>query len=308
MRKLALLFSLLALGVLGLVACGGSDDDEATAAADPARRFCRVPHYRLAVDEGDISCHGARRVILDLANNRLPGSWSCTGDGTPDVVCTKQPGASSRIVITARFASGAPAVDADPANKNPLVARHTVTEQGVRFSFRVPTVGWERFSSISTDNSAGGPISINKSTTGPQDAEAIIFWTSFPYGDYADPCAGLLSPPVASSAADLAAAVSTAPGTELLRGPSNVTLGGRPAKHVALTVGENVGCDPGFFYTWRDVYGGALWPKTGVGDTIRVWIVDVDGTRLFIETETAKQASRDLEQEVQHIVESIRFE
>ena len=153
------------------------------------------------------------------------------------------------------------------------------------------TVGWERFSSISTDKSAGGPISINKSIVGPQGAEAIIFWTSFPDGDYADPCARLLSPPVGSSAADLAAAVSTAPGTELLTGPSNVTVGGRPAKHVALTVRENVGCDPGFFYTWRDVYGGALWPTTGVGDTIRVWIVDVDGTRLFIEAETTK-ASR----------------
>ena len=180
---------------------------------------------------------------------------------------------------------------------------------GRRVSFRAPTtVGWERFSSISTAKSAGGPISLNKSIVGPQGAEAIVFWTSFPDGDYADPCARLLSPPVGSSAADLAAAVSTAPGTELVRGPSNVTLGGRPAQHVALTVRENVGCDPGFFYSWRDVNGGALWPTTGEGSTIKVWIVDVDGTRLFIEAETTNQASRDLEQEVQQIVESISFE
>ena len=184
-----------------------------------------------------------------------------------------------------------------------------VTEEGVPFSFMVPTTaGWEKFSSISTDKSAGGPISFNKSIVGPQGAEAIIFWTSFPDGDYADPCPRLLSPPVGSSAADLAAAVSTAPGTELVTGPSNVTVGGRPAKHVALTVRENVGCDPGFFYTWRDVNGGALWSTTGVGDTIRVWIVDVDGTRLFIEAETTKQAVGGLEQEVQQIVESISFE
>ncbi|MET0559919.1 MAG: hypothetical protein ABW065_14835, partial [Solirubrobacterales bacterium] len=206
------------------------------------------------------------------------------------------------------FGRGAAAVEADPASKNPLVARHTVTEEGVPFSFRVPTVGWERFSSISTDKSAGGPISINMSSTGPQGAEAIIFWTSFPDGDYADPCASLLSPPVGSSAADLAAAVSTAPGTELVTRPSNVTVGGRPAKYVALTVRENVGCDPGFFYTWRDVYGGALWPTTGVGDAIKVWIVDVHGARLFIEGETTKGFGRDLEQDVQQIVESIRFE
>jgi hypothetical protein len=211
-------------------------------------------------------------------------------------------------VIKVRFGREAAAVEAGPANKDPLVTRHAVTEEGVRFSFRVPTVGWERFSSISTDKSAGGPISINKSIVGPQGAEAIIFWTSFPDGDYADPCARLLKPSVGSSAADLAAAVSAAPGTELRTGPSNVTVGGRPAKHVALTVRENVGCDPGFFYAWRDVYGGALWPKTGVGDTIGVWIVDVHGMPLFIEAETTKGVSRDLEREVQQIVESLRFE
>jgi hypothetical protein len=136
----------------------------------------------------------------------------------------------------------------------------------------------------------------------------IIFWTSFSGGEYADPCADLISPPVDPSAADLAVAVSTAPGTELVTGPSDVTIGGRAAKHVVLAVRENVGCDPGFFYTWQDVEEGALWPMTSVGDTIRVWIVDVGGTRLFIEAETSKQAGSDLEQEIRQIVESIRFD
>jgi hypothetical protein len=205
-----------------------------------------------------------------------------------------------------------PAVAPTPAGidliEAPLGPRSAVTEEGVTFSFRVPTTGgWERFSSISTDRSAGGPISINKSIVGPQGAEAIVFWTSFPDGDYADPCARVLSPPVGSSAADLAAAVSTAPGTELVTGPSNVTVGGHPAKHVVLTVREDVGCDPGFFYTWRDVNGGALWPTTGVGDTIRVWIVDVDGARLFIAAGTSEQASSGLEKAIQQIIRSIRF-
>jgi hypothetical protein len=195
------------------------------------------------------------------------------------------------------------------SSDDPVVARHAVTEEGITFSFRLPTTaGWERFSSISTNKTAGGPISLNKSSVGPQGAEAILFWTSFPDGDYADPCARLLSPPVGSSAADLAAAVSTAPGTELVAGPSNVTLGGRAAQHVALTVREKVGCEPGFFYTWREVNGGAFWSTTGIGDTIKVWIVDIDGTRLFIEAETTKQAVGGLEQEVQQIVESISFE
>jgi hypothetical protein len=190
-------------------------------------------------------------------------------------------------------------------------ARQTLTEQGVRFSFKVPTKApgehswWERFR-VATGKYPRGPISLNKSLFGPQDAEAIIYWTSFPNGDYTDRCADVLAPSIGRSAAALAAAVSTAPGTKLVKGPSDVTLGGHPAKHVVLRVRKNVGCDPGFFYSWREVSGGAFWRTTEVGDTIRVWIVAVDGKRLFIAAATGKQAGG-LEKEVQQIVESIRF-
>jgi hypothetical protein len=85
-------------------------------------------------------------------------------------------------------------------------------------------------------------------------------------------------------------------------------LGGYPAKHVVVTVREDAGCDPGYFFTWPDVRWGALWSATGVGDTIRVWIVDVGSTRLFIEAETTEQADSDLEREIQQIVGSIRFD
>ena len=192
---------------------------------------------------------------------------------------------------------------------DPSAEEHVKTVDGVPFSFSVPASGWERF----------GSISINKSETGPQGAEAIIYWSSFPGGDYADPygnyarpCTRLLSPPVGRSAADLAEAVSTAPGIQPLAGPTNVSVGGYPAKHMMLIVREDVGCDPGFFYSWRDVYGGALWTSTGGhatrDATMRVWIVDVDGARLFIGAATTTEASSDLEREIQEIVGSIRFD
>jgi hypothetical protein len=185
-----------------------------------------------------------------------------------------------------------------PPVERALTGRHVRTVGGVRFSFNVPRSGWERF----------GSVSINKSTVGSQGAEAIVFWTSFPDGDYAHPCANLLSPRVGSSTADLAATVATAPGTELVTGPSDVTVGGRAGKHVVLIVREDVGCDPGFFFSWQDVELGALWVTTNVGDTIRLWIVDVGATHLFIEAETTKQAGADLEREIKQIVESIRFD
>ena len=166
------------------------------------------------------------------------------------------------------------------------------TVANVPFSFNLRTRGWEEF----------GGISINKSTVGPQGAEAMFFWTSFPDGDRADPCTDLLRSPIGPSAADLAVAVSTAPGTELVAGPSDVTVGGRAAKHVELTVRENVGCGPGFFYTWHDYHGGAFFRGAITGDTIKVWIVEVDGTRLFLEAVTTEEADSDLQQEIQRIV------
>jgi len=223
---------------------------------------------------------------------------------------TAQPGSSPTAVSAGVASDSRVAAACAPVASLLCESRLTVTENGVRFSFRDPARrpgGWERFSSISTDKSAGGPISLNKTIVGAQGAEAIIYWTSFPDGDYADACTRLLGRSVGSSAAALAAAVSTAPGTKLLKGPSDVTLGGHPAKHVVLTVRKSVGCDPGYFYSWKEVFGGAFWLTTPVEATIRVWIVAVGGTRLVIAAATSEDANARLKREVKQIVESIRF-
>jgi hypothetical protein len=146
--------------------------------------------------------------------------------------------------------------------------------------------------------------------------------TGFRDGGEATPCAKLLSPAIGGSSADLAAAVAKAPGIKLVKGPMRVTVGGRPATHVVLTVRKDLGCEPGYFFTWRprNVCWGACWlSESSVGNTIRVWIVDVGGTRLFIDAETRKQHARtgeavpprvyrEVEQEITKIIGSIRFD
>ena len=193
----------------------------------------------------------------------------------------------------------------------PLTVSRTV--EGVRFSLSVPRSGWgkgpnERIGGVFRT----GSLFISKSTAGPQDAEAVIFWSSFPHGNEAAPCGKLLSS-AGGSTADLAAAVARAPGIAVLSGPTRVTVGGRPAQHVTVSVRKDIGCDPGFFYTWRPrgprgQCFGACWTESSVGDTIRVWIVAVDGKRLFIEAETAKRGDPSVDQEITKIIESIRFE
>lgn len=182
------------------------------------------------------------------------------------------------------------------------IGRHALTVDGIPLSFSVPALfldrGWDRYRDIY----------ISKDTVGSQGAEGAIYWTAFPDGVETDPCANLLSPSVGPSAADLAAAVAAAPGTELVTGPSDVTVGGRPAKHVVLAVREDLGCDPGYFFTWDPAAGGPGWWGTDAGDTIRTWIVDVDGTSLVIVGETTPGFGSRLAQEIQDIVDSIRFE
>ncbi len=200
-------------------------------------------------------------------------------------------------------------VGVNPESADYMIGRHSVTVDGVPFSFRVPTSGWEPY----------GSTLIAKSIAGPQGAEAIIFWAAYPDGAEADPCEPVLAGPLdAFTAAELGAKVANAPGTEVIAGPESTTVGGLPASHVRVIVREEVGCDPGFFYNWKAQTGGALWVTTELGDTIRVWAVETDATLLFIGAETHRLARpgvevgptgrSGLESDIQEIIGSIEFE
>ena len=180
-------------------------------------------------------------------------------------------------------------------------ARQSVSVDGVSFSFSVPAAGWGRY----------GNLYISKDTHGSQAAEAMIFWARHPVGRYAHACDSEPSAPIGYTAAQVAESLATGvPGTELVEGPSDVTVGGLAAKQVVLFVRADTGCDPGFFYTWdgEDSRGGALWGRSMLGDTISIWVFDIAGERFIIAAESHLNAGADLEEEVQQIVDSIEFE
>jgi hypothetical protein len=179
--------------------------------------------------------------------------------------------------------------------------------RGVPLSFSVP---------------AGWSVDVNGFIV--KDTEVARDQAGFYFGSqvnvYSDPCAKTpLSPPAGPSAADLAAAISTVHGTDATR-PSVVTVGGLAAKYVVLTIPEGTGCfGPGesdHFYLWYNDCAGVPSVNarncyrfaTDEGDTIRIWIVDVDGARLSIEADTRGAAGPEIEQEIQDIVHSIQFE
>ena len=184
-----------------------------------------------------------------------------------------------------------------PMNGDLSIGRHALAVDGTPFSFTVPASGWEPHDGMS----------INKSVVEGQSAAAVIYWTSAPVGTSADPCANLPGLPVGRSIFDLVAAVKTAPGTELATGPLTVTVGGRMAKYLTLTVREDSGCHPGFLYRWDETYGGAFWGDARP-ETVRVWIVQLDSTLLFIGSVEKKNSIPRVGYEIQQIVDSIVFE
>lgn len=289
----------------------------------PAKRFVLAQ-----AEEGGGSCRPPQRhPIWTNATSYpfdVPGSETSTVyivdvTGTRLVITSRVRGASADDVaqLEAIIASieiepaPAPGPDASPAPIDVFPAqgqlasgRHALAVAGVPVSFEVPERGGG-----TTDWASNGAFYISKDTKFPQSAEAAILWTAFPDDDLPVACVEELGRLVHPSADELAAAVALAPADPLtLSGPSDVTVGGRAAKRVTFTVGDDHGCQPGFFYTWLGLYGGSLWNDIGRGDTISVWIVEVDGVLVFIEGMTTTRAAPQLLQELQQLIDSIRFE
>jgi hypothetical protein len=136
-----------------------------------------------------------------------------------------------------------------------------------------------------------------------------VLWAAYPaIGEFAFECYYLRDRNVDATVEALTGAVSSVPGTRVVSGATEVTVAGRRASHVELVVEEDVGCDPGFFYGYPSLYGGALWPETMPGDTVRVWIVEASPRLLFLEGKTHPDAPDKLVAEIREIVDSIEFE
>jgi len=253
----------------------------------------RTPHMNTLAKLATAAA--AVAVVAIVGYNLLPANRGVGGGpaSSPSLSPTPQPSPSTT-----------PAAAMPPPG--PLsVGTYTIVVEGIPASFSVPAPGWaiDRF----------GSIGFGEGDFGQPDSAGLNFWQSAPENVYADPCAHTpLSPLPAASAAGLAAAAATIPGTDLITGPGAVTVGGHPAQHVVFTIREDIACDPKEFYLWYDestggASGGWRWGSE-LGSTHQVWIIDVDGVVVWIDSETFKGGKLDLDQQIQQIVDSIQFE
>ncbi len=234
-------------------------------------------------------------VVAVIGINLLPGGNGQTGNPPP--TATPLPSPTPTVAPTPRTTPLALFPPIGPIS----AGTHTAVLEGFTVSFTVPADGWSVTSGhfIGTESYAQpGDVSFN-------------LWPSSPDNVYSDPCGHTpLDPAPAHTAAGLAAAAAAIPGTQLLSGPSSVTVGGRPAQHVAFTIPDDIACDPEEFRTWYDdSTGGEDWRWAGhIGNIEQVWTIDVDGKVIWINAETFAGSSPEADQAVQAFIDSIRFE
>jgi len=168
----------------------------------------------------------------------------------------------------------------------------------------VPTTGW-----LSND------WILRKTLPGSSDP-AIAKLSTWTIGNLkADPCrwkAGTLVPPVGPTVGDLAAALIKQVGPTVATS-TDVTLDGYRGKKIEYSARsdfDHTSCDEGVYSRWEAAsepgdWGG--WVEAG-GQRNAVYIIDVDGQRLVIDTMSLPEASASDVAELDQIVASIRFE
>jgi hypothetical protein len=143
---------------------------------------------------------------------------------------------------------------------------------------------------------------------GSDGGQGISAWTV--RNVYADPCkwAGtLLDPPIDPSVDGLVAGL-TSQKDRHATAPSDVSLSGFTGKYMELTTPARIDladCDGGEFRSWVD-WGGQRNTEPGQRDLL--WIVDVGGTRLVIDSALGPDTTPQDRADRTQMVESIRIE
>lgn len=168
---------------------------------------------------------------------------------------------------------------------------------GLRISFDVAADDWLSW----------GP---GVSKDGPSPPLLVGFGFAEVSGVYADPCrwqSGRIQN-LGPSVEDLATALASLPGFEVVTPPTAVTAYGLSGTYLEMSVADDTvidNCDAGEFnsYIWTDG-----WPRyhQGPGQIEQFWIFDVKGTRLVVNATHFPDSSATDLAELDAILESIK--
>jgi hypothetical protein len=255
----------------------------------PAWRSRRMNFYTKA-----LAGAAAVLVVVVLGYQLLPGRTSISGGPSPTPISTTLPSPSSPA--TARPTAKPDLVPPE----GPLPpGRYPMNIEGIPMTFEIATNGW----------SSNGDFGFEKPPFSDPVGAAFIVWEDDADGIFSDPCAETRAPAVGPAALELAEAIASVPGVEVVTAPREISVDGRPGVEVAIRIPDELPCPPDQYYLWYDetIAGNARY-ATDYGMTIRVWIIEENGHRIQLDGETYAGAKAAIRNELDAIVRSIRFE
>jgi hypothetical protein len=154
--------------------------------------------------------------------------------------------------------------------------------------------------------SPGGWVVDRGADGDPEEYGDVSFWTVA--GVVRDPCEGVATDDPGPSVRDLAVALRAQPGHRTTK-PRAVDVDGHSGLYLEVTLPDQEqlnGCHESEQMLWRTDAGAGY--GSGIGDTVsRLWILDVDGTRVVMVAGTTPNETADEVAEVVAIAASAHF-
>jgi hypothetical protein len=175
------------------------------------------------------------------------------------------------------------------------IGRHDLNLAGEHMTFAITKPGW----------TSNGIFGFDK----PADHAGFIVWEDDADGVFADPCTSTKAPPAGPTALDMANAIAGMSSIELVAGPEPFTIGGKPAQMVMVRMPDPLPCRNDQFYLWYDnkIPDNARY-ASAPGNTVRVWIIEVDGKRIQLDGEYEAGSPAAVGDELWAIVNSLQFD
>ncbi len=194
----------------------------------------------------------------------------------------------------------------DPTS-DPTQRTHVLSAPGdpVVVRVTVPASGW-------TSDPGGGVLASSGGVDAPEGAGIITFVEDEGYRVYGDPCEwSTTMPDAAVTTVDELVAALSAQASRDASAAVDITLDGYTGKSITLHVPDDAdfaACDEGTFASWgtRDEDPSRYHQDPGQID--KLWIVDVDGQLVVIDTAYYAGTPQDVVDELDVIVESATFE
>jgi hypothetical protein len=188
----------------------------------------------------------------------------------------------------------------------PTLRTHVLSLPGDPIAVRVtiPAAGW-------SGEPGGGVLSSELDVDPPNGAGIITFVEDDGYRVYGDPCTWSTTPPdgPATTVDELVAALSDQASRDA-SAPVDITLDGYAGKSITLHVPDDAdfaACDEELFASWGTRGEDPSRHHQGPGQIDKLWILDVDGHLVVIDTAFYAGTPQEVIDELDAIVETATF-